>query len=216
MKNKKKVSELFDALKSEFNMPFEIAIIEECERKLNSEMPRVKNIDENTQEFNGHIYRKSRQNGRYQRTEQIHIAVMEYFSGSIISDMYEVHHATKNNEGNFDKSKNNIEDLKLLTIKEHRKIHTPKGKPVAKLKNKNFVCEYCGKEYQTLNNGQNKFCSVECRNRWHYIHNLEDRICILCGKHFMTSKYSKAKYCSASCAATIANQIRKLLKNKIQ
>lgn len=60
-----------------------------------------------------------------------------------------------------------------------------------------FICEYCGKEYETLNNGINKFCSSKCKSAYRRSTGLDDieRICIKCNKKFKTNKYGKTKYC---------------------
>ena len=60
-----------------------------------------------------------------------------------------------------------------------------------------FICEYCGKEYETLNNGINKFCSSKCKSAYRRNIGLDDieRICIKCNKPFMTNKYGTTKYC---------------------
>lgn len=60
-----------------------------------------------------------------------------------------------------------------------------------------FICEYCGKEYETLNNGTNKFCSKKCASAFRRNLGIDDieRICIKCSKIFKTNKYGTTKYC---------------------
>lgn len=65
------------------------------------------------------------------------------------------------------------------------------------LKQKKFICEYCGKEYEALDKGKNRFCSNKCKSAFRRDSGIDDveRICIKCNKPFMTSKYGKTKYC---------------------
>lgn len=83
---------------------------------------RVEYPDELHATFDGKIYRLQT-NGYYERREYLHTAVMEYYSGEKIPAGYVVHHAKKNEKGEYDKSQNDIEDLLLLTASEHQKIH---------------------------------------------------------------------------------------------
>lgn len=66
---------------------------------------------------------------------------------------------------------------------------------------KTFICENCGKTFEAINHGNNKFCSNACKaaNRRKKGVDNEKRTCQWCGKEFTTSKYSKAKTCSRSC-----------------
>ena len=65
------------------------------------------------------------------------------------------------------------------------------------LKPKKFICEYCGKEYETLDKGINKFCSSKCKSANRRKSGIDDieRICIKCNKIFRTNKYGTTKYC---------------------
>ena len=156
--------------------------------------------------FNGHEYRKHK-DGYYVRREPIQVAVIEYYTGTTVTSDFEVHHTAKDKNGNWDKSKNDIEHLQLLTVTQHRSIHKPNGK----LRVKTFVCEYCKKEFQAENKGQNRFCSSKCLQHWHYYNDLEERICAYCGKKFMTYKYNrKTKCCSMLCGSRWRDKIRKV------
>jgi len=60
------------------------------------------------------------------------------------------------------------------------------------------ICLYCGKEF-IQRTGQQKFCSVNCRERYHQpTYNLEEIICPVCGKSFMP-KVTWQVYCSPNC-----------------
>lgn len=65
-----------------------------------------------------------------------------------------------------------------------------------------FICEYCGKEYVSVINGNNRFCSNACRSAWRRAAWLDDeqRICVVCGKLFTVNHYAKKQTCSRSCA----------------
>jgi len=121
MKNKQKVAELIAALKAEAETPHDFATIEDFEHAIN-ESPRVTIIDDNHQEFLGKVYTKDR-NNYYTYRESLHVAVMKHYFGDIPKGMH-IHHNSKDEFGNFDSSKNNVEDLLILTPNEHVAIHT--------------------------------------------------------------------------------------------
>lgn len=61
------------------------------------------------------------------------------------------------------------------------------------------VCEFCGKEYETIINGANRFCSNNCKSAYRRKKGFDniERECACCGETFITNKYSPAKYCQA-------------------
>ena len=65
------------------------------------------------------------------------------------------------------------------------------------------VCEYCGKEYETINNGNNRFCSNNCKAAWRRESGVDDEIrkCAFCGKEFTANKYTHKKFCTRECAS---------------
>lgn len=75
------------------------------------------------------------------------------------------------------------------------------------LQKKIFVCEVCGKEFESQNMGRNRFCSNKCKSAWRRKSGLDNeiRVCEICGKEFEVNKYSKAKTCSRKCAAIMRN-----------
>lgn len=66
---------------------------------------------------------------------------------------------------------------------------------------KSFVCEECGKKFEAVNHGVNRFCSGACRaaNRRKSGADDETRKCEWCDNEFTTNKYSKARTCCRSC-----------------
>jgi len=59
-------------------------------------------------------------------------------------------------------------------------------------------CIVCGKTFSTpLYN--KKFCSRECRERFHYLPIPQNKVCLCCGKSFTTTKGNR-KYCSDYCS----------------
>jgi endogenous inhibitor of DNA gyrase (YacG/DUF329 family) len=64
------------------------------------------------------------------------------------------------------------------------------------------TCDYCGTKFETVDHGNNRFCSNKCKSAWRRKAGLDDvkKECAFCGKEFTTNKYSKAKYCSITCA----------------
>jgi len=63
------------------------------------------------------------------------------------------------------------------------------------------VCKLCGKEYEAVNNGNSKFCSIKCRAKYRRDSGVDDveRMCEICGETFTTTKYKKTKTCSDKC-----------------
>lgn len=66
---------------------------------------------------------------------------------------------------------------------------------------KEFVCEHCGKLFESVANGSNRFCSNACKAAYRRKMKLDHvyRTCEQCGKEFFVSKYSKQRFCSRQC-----------------
>lgn len=62
---------------------------------------------------------------------------------------------------------------------------------------KTFKCENCGKEFKTIHNGKNRFCSNNCKSAFRRKSGVDDveRVCIKCGRKFKANKYTKRKSC---------------------
>lgn len=84
--------------------------------------------------------------------------------------------------------------------REWHKEHYEKMKDTLYQK-KIFKCDNCGKEFEAIDHGVNRFCSGACRSAYRRKQGVdnETRICEWCGSEFTTSKYSKAKTCCRSC-----------------
>ena len=203
MKDKKKVSELLAALKAEFDTPFEIATVEDFERKLNGDLPRVKIINENMQEFLGIEFKKAANDGRFYKNFSISQFVWAYFNNGIPKG-HEIHHKVN---GKLD---NNIENLVCLTIEEHKEHHKVECN-----------CTNCGKylgfkiEYAN-NKTHNHFCSQKCNKEWHKKYpTMIQRKCVICGIEFSAKLRGKetAITCSHSCSTKLG-AMRRLSKIK--
>lgn len=197
MKDKKKVEELIAALKAELDTPMEISLLESFEKRINGDLPRVTVIDEDHQEFNGHIYKRATNKGKpnyFARVDWLHRAVMESYVGEIPKG-YDVHHAAQDATGYFDTTKNNIEDLRLMPESEHLDLHHQLRRTDS------FICKNCGKEFTAAVTGKNCFCSQKCNNQWRRKNLLVELVCPICGKIFTTPKrHRQTKCCSKSCA----------------
>lgn len=196
MKNNEKVKDLIEALKLEAESSYEIMVIKEFERKITNK-PRVEIIDEDCQEFEGHLYKRATHRGKsnyFVRIEWLHRRVMESYVGEIPKG-YDVHHSSKDENGYFDTNKNNIEDLELMTESEHLALHQQYRKKDF------FICQNCGKKYESSITGRNCFCSQKCNNEWRRKNLLVKVICPVCGKIFTTPKRQRqTKCCSKKCA----------------
>lgn len=64
-----------------------------------------------------------------------------------------------------------------------------------------FKCDNCGKEFEAIDHGVNRFCSGACSSAYRRKQGIdnETRTCEWCGNEFTTNKYSKAKTCCRSC-----------------
>ena len=65
-------------------------------------------------------------------------------------------------------------------------------------------CECCGKEFETQDNGRNRFCSNACKSRARRLSGVDnvEKVCIGCSKTYKVNKYHAKKqlYCSRKCA----------------
>ncbi len=154
--------------------------------------PKVEQVDENHQKFDGHLFYKNN-SGHFNCNYSIHRAIWEYYYGEI-PEGYDIHHRDEN------KSNNVISNLQPLTKSEHKTLHNKNVVP------KKYTCENCGKIFFSTNTGITKFCSKKCFNENYKKseENQEIRECVICGKKFKVFKYSVAKCCSPSCISELA------------
>lgn len=122
----------------------------------------------------------------------MHRYVWEYYNGKIPKG-YEVHHKDLN------RANNNIDNLQLLTIAEHRKLHADlltQEQREWKRNNMNTIVHEAAKAWHKSKEG----------HEWHVQHGKETalkqkifhNVCIVCEKPF-DSKQRVAKYCSGAC-----------------
>lgn len=184
--------------------------------------------------IDGLKFRKDKKTGYYLSTYiegkriRLHRYMYEKYKGKIPKG-YEVHHIDHN------KDNNDIENLVLLSSKEHKLLHgreltkeqrdfyrrninenaRPKAiewhkskkatkwhkehyeKTLGARKPIKLVCEQCGKTYEVISNGTNRFCSNKCKAAWRREKGLDDetRQCIVCGKEYRCNKYAKTTKC---------------------
>ena len=70
--------------------------------------------------FDGLSFRRDKKTGYFLNAKthkRLHVYVWEYYNGSEVPKGYNVHHK------NFDKNNNEIENLVLMTAKEHSNLH---------------------------------------------------------------------------------------------
>ncbi len=93
--------------------------------------------------------------------------------------------------------------------REWHKIHYEKYKDRLHRKD-TFKCECCGKEFESVVTGANRFCSNKCKSKARRDSGVDDiyRICELCGNNFKVNKYSKARTCSSSCAYRLRSKLK--------
>lgn len=149
------------------------------------------------QEFNGIIFTPD-EKGYYRATADftlyMHRVVWEFYNTKI-PDGYEVHHI------DFDRSNNDISNLQLLTVSEHRRLH---GELLTE-EQRNWRRE------NLIQNAQPeaaKWHKSEVGKGWHrqlinqqhelgvFKHRL---VCTNCGKSFIGEKHAKNSFCSGAC-----------------
>ena len=183
--------------------------------------------------FDGLSFRRDKKTGYYLNAKthkRLHVYVWEHFNGAIPKG-YEIHHK------DFDKKNNEIENLQMLTSKEHHEIHgyaltddqrewrrknlAENARPKAsewhssnagsewhrhhyeQVKDKlhvkkKFVCEYCGKEFESTQ-VKSKFCSNNCKSAARRKSGVDNvvKICERCGNEYTANKYQKTHYCES-------------------
>jgi endogenous inhibitor of DNA gyrase (YacG/DUF329 family) len=144
-------------------------------------------------DFNGTTFTLSKAGYFYSPKRQyLHRVIWESYNGPIPEGM-EIHHR----DGN--KAHNEIGNYELKTASEHARHHWVVDRRV-----KDFVCEQCGKSYQSsAAQGHNRFCSNNCCGANRRASGLDDisRPCENCGQPFTVNRYVVKPFCSQSCTA---------------
>lgn len=89
--------------------------------------------------------------------------------------------------------------------KEGKEWHSKQAKAnAANLRPSAFTCTQCGREYQAIDKGNNKFCSRKCaaRARWQSGLDDIDFICKECLRTFKGNRFDERKFCSKKCSKT--------------
>ena len=94
---------------------------------------------------------------------------------------------------------------------EWHKLHFQKNKD-ALFREREVICEYCGKKFIAHIGKKHHFCSGNCKSAYRRKmgYDNETRKCIICGKEYVCIKYSKGRTCSKECSG----KLRHLRKNK--
>ncbi|MBR1647094.1 MAG: hypothetical protein IJ685_10000 [Selenomonadaceae bacterium] len=177
--------------------------VDELKRKLEANIaPRVEYVDEKTRRFRGELYKKQKANGYYVQNRFLHVDVYKFYHGlSEIPKNSIVHHDGKDEDGNYDKEKNDIEHLVLMTRAEHTALHNP---TISRFEY--FTCRICGTVFRGRKSRGNHYCSKKCRLAVQkeirdYGKYNETRIFAHCGKEYTVQKYKNQKYCSRRCSS---------------
>lgn len=125
---------------------------------------------------------------------------------------YIVHHK----DGN--KLNNDVENLEVMLLSEHTKLHRKKEKPPKPQKSKILKgayvkCKYCGKEFYTNKPEERKCCSIKCSKLYNYTYKNKMGTtitnCEQCGKEIKVknSRLSKTKhiFCCRECYTAYRN-----------
>lgn len=195
MKNIENAKKIIYELKAEAENEFELHRIETLEHDLINGLPKAEQIDECHQKFNGITYRLNA-GGHYATSAQIHRDVWRYYCGEIPEGSYEIHHI------DFDKSNNDISNLQLMTRKEHRCLHNPKGHRYGQQIAKEMTCDVCGKSYVGFDCGQaTHYCSKYCLEKAKHERLIKVLVCPNCGGEFTARKFdNRTRFCSQQCA----------------
>ena len=152
---------------------------------------------------------------------KLHVAVYEYNFGPVPSGMH-VHHRDE------DKLNNDPANLELVTPTVHyrerhpenirkaiaaapawhsspegREWHRHHGREIWKAREPaKYICQYCGKTYESKKRGGIRFCSNNCKVQARRVSGVDNecRVCEQCGREYTVNRYAKKKTCSKECA----------------
>ena len=186
MRNKE---EVFKLLRESVETPQESFAVEEMISKIEGIMPPIEVVDENNVKCSGLRFSRNKKTKRFVCTVSIYRFIWTYFNGEI-PEGYEIHHRDLNPDNN------DIANLQLLTVAEHRRLHNPGKEENYLKKNAKHYCAVCGKEIEHRR-GQSVYCSAKCRRTAERIRATKTKTCEVCGKEFSTT--SDARFCSQKC-----------------
>lgn len=153
-------------------------------------------MNEKYQYFNGVKFTRDDKTGYYLNStirKRMHRYVWEYYNGEIPKG-YQIHHI------DHDKSNNSIENLKIISISKHMKMHSDEN-----------VKEHCESMIKNLDENARPKASEWHKSKegreWHKKHynRMKDKLyitkkykCKQCGKEF-ESTMTESKFCSNNC-----------------
>ncbi len=150
--------------------------------------------------FDGLSFRRDKKTGYFLNAKthkRLHVYVWEYYNGSEVPKGYNVHHK------NFDKNNNEIENLVLMTAKEHSNLHGSSWSE----ERREWARENLAKNARPK---ASKWHGSEEGKKWHSQHAIEtfknmplkSYRCTFCGKEFETKATygeNKNRFCSNKC-----------------
>lgn len=189
MKNPERVAELLAELCDLADNDFERHRIDVLARDLTAP-PTVEVVDDTHQKFDGIVYSKRKDNHYAKLALPLHRAVWTYHYGDI-ADGCLIHHVDEN------PANNQIENLQMLTPNAHSAMH----RNICRTKKGTFVCVVCGKTYEAVITGKNRYCSKKCSDKAKDAKKKRFvKKCIECGKEFVT-RFNNQKFCSRQCCS---------------
>lgn len=168
-------------------------------------------MQKNNQFFNGYKFYKRSDNFYWYSTIPIggkrrymHIYVWEQANGQIPKG-YEVHHKDLNRDNN------NLLNLELLTVQEHKKLHTKLNKL-----NEETIKKWKGNMELAIERAK-EWHKSETGRKWHSEHahkidyskiNYGERICLVCNKKYL-AKNTNQRFCCQACKSKFYRQNKK-------
>ncbi|WP_374937907.1 HNH endonuclease signature motif containing protein [Bacteroides intestinalis] len=127
----------------------------------------------------------------------------------MLADEHEKLHTELYGDGTWSKVHKGLEKAREKAPEWHasedgQKWHSQNAKRMWKDKPmRQYVCEMCGRTFESNSQHLPKFCSNNCKAEWRRCSGVDDeeRVCAVCGSKFVINRYSKTKCCSRKCSA---------------